>query len=311
MTCALAPSTDLTWRTSVVMSAAGAFTSTATFLTRPSFLPSAWLTTPSTPATPSNAAPPSVIRALTAAATGYLPPLTRWAAVAACALVIRSPAWKADHARWLDAVVGGVHGRSAAAGAASTVSRTPLTVIRAPSMASTARTPPSFLSLPRSAWVSPPGTEAITSGTSRCVALAPASPGSVGAVPAGSPPADSPPAGTIRPFNASAAVPSAVPPAAAAPPEAPVPADAVLTDAVLTDAVLTDTVPADAGPAAFVPDRAVSAPSAAVWPPLSTATVAATAAPAAASPPAAVGSDWRRINGSLTVTQLYRSGRPR
>ena len=203
---------------SFVTSAAGAFTSTATFLTRPSFLPSAWLTTPSTPATPSNAAPPSVIRALTAAATGYLPPLTRRAAVAACALVIRSPAWKADHTRWLDAVVGGVHGRSAAAGAASTVRRTPLTVIRAPSMASTARTPPSFLSLPRSAWVSPPGTEAITSGTTRCVALAPASPGPLGAVPADGPPADgplpdSPPAGTTWLFSASTKAPPAVPPA--------------------------------------------------------------------------------------------------
>ena len=59
------------------MSSAGAFTSTATFLTRPSFLPSAWLTTPSTPATPSSAVPPSVIRALTAAATGYVPPPAR------------------------------------------------------------------------------------------------------------------------------------------------------------------------------------------------------------------------------------------
>jgi hypothetical protein len=38
--------------------------------------------------------------------------------------------------------------------------------------------------------------------------------------------------------------------------------------------------------------------------------VAVTAAPTATSPPATVGSDWRRINGSLTVTQLYRSGRP-
>jgi hypothetical protein len=75
--------------------------------------------------------------------------------------------------------------------------------------------------------------------------------------------------------------------------------------------VLTDAVRADAMPAAvFVPDRAACAPPAAVWPPLSTATVAATAAPTATSPPAAVGSDWRRINGSLTVTQLYRSGYP-
>ena len=54
--------------------------------------------------------------------------------VAACAVVIRSPAWKSDHSRGLAAVAGGVHGRSAAAGAASTVSRAPLTVIRAPSI---------------------------------------------------------------------------------------------------------------------------------------------------------------------------------
>ncbi len=111
------------------------------------------------------------------------------------------------------------------------------------------------------------------------------------------PPADSPPAGTTRPFNAPAAVPSEVPPAAAAPPAAPEP----------PDAVPADDVPA----AAFVRDRAVSEPPAAVWPPLSTATVAATAAPTATSPPATVGSDWRRINGSLTVTQPYRSEYPR
>ena len=105
-------------------------------------------------------------------------------------MVIRCPPAKADHIRWLAAVAGGVHGRSAAAGAASTVSRTPLTVIRAPSTASTARTPASFLILARSAAFTPPGTEAMTSGTTRRVGVAPARPGAAelpgpGVAPAG------------------------------------------------------------------------------------------------------------------------------
>src|SRR5262249_12777705 len=79
-------------------------------------------------------------------------------------------------------VAGGVHGRSVASGAASTVSRAPLTVIWAPSMASTARTPPSRLIRSRSAPVSPPDTEAITSGTIRRVADSPAVPGPCGPV---------------------------------------------------------------------------------------------------------------------------------
>ena len=89
-------------------------------------------------------------------------------------VVIRSPAAKADHSRWLAAVAGGVHGRNADAGAASTVSCAPLTVIFAPSMASTARTPLSLRSRARSALVTPPGTEAMTSGTTRRVGVAPA-----------------------------------------------------------------------------------------------------------------------------------------
>src|SRR5579871_173858 len=101
-------------------------------------------------------------------------PVARWAVFAACAVVIRSPAWKADHNAALAAVAGGVHGRSAAAGAASTVISVPLTVIRAPSMASTARTPLISLILARSAAATPPGTEAITSGTTRCVGVPPA-----------------------------------------------------------------------------------------------------------------------------------------
>ena len=69
--------------------------------------------------------------------------------------------------------------------------------------------------------------------------------------------------------------------------------------------------PAPARPAlraAWATDEAACAPPAALWPPLSTATVTATAPQTATSPPAAVGSDWRRINGSLTVTQPYRNG---
>ena len=92
-------------------------------------------------------------------------------------MVIRSPAAKSDQTRWLTAVSGGVHGRSAAAGAPSTVSCVPFTVIRAPEMASTVLTWLSFLSLATSAWVTPPGTAAMTSGTTRRGTDAPAADG--------------------------------------------------------------------------------------------------------------------------------------
>ena len=55
-------------------------------------------------------------------------------------VVIRSPAAKSDHTWGSLAVAGGVHGRSADSAAASTVSWAPLTVIFAPSMASTTPT---------------------------------------------------------------------------------------------------------------------------------------------------------------------------
>src|SRR6516162_10692754 len=80
---------------------------------------------------------------------------------------MRSPAANRDHTCWLAAVAGGVHGRSAAAGAPSTVNGLPFTVIRAPAMGSTERTWLSFLILARSARVRPPGTAAMTSGTMR------------------------------------------------------------------------------------------------------------------------------------------------
>ena len=115
-TRAPAPSAARTWLTSAVTLTVGAFTSTATLLTSPSLAPSAWLTTPSTPDTPSSAVPPSVTCARTAAATGYLPPTARRACLAAAAVVTSWPPAKADHIRWLAAVAGGVHGRSAARG---------------------------------------------------------------------------------------------------------------------------------------------------------------------------------------------------
>ena len=87
--------------------------------------------------------------------------------------MISCPARKADHTGALVAVVGGVQGRKAPSGAASTVSCFPLTVIRAPSMASTARTPTIAEILARSALVTPPGTEAMTSGTTRRVGVPP------------------------------------------------------------------------------------------------------------------------------------------
>src|SRR5215472_7073801 len=154
------------------MSAAGALISTATFGTSPSWRALAGFTIASTPAMPSSAWAPNGILARTAA-TGYSRPLTRCSFRAAGAVVIRSPAAKADHTARLAAVSGGVHGRSALAGALSTVSGLPLTVIRAPAMGSTALTWLSFLILARSAWVAPPGTAAMTSGTTSRGAAAP------------------------------------------------------------------------------------------------------------------------------------------
>ena len=57
-----------------------------------------------------------------AAVTGYRPPLASPAVWLAAADVITSPAAKSDHTRGSLAVAGGVHGRSADAAAASTVS---------------------------------------------------------------------------------------------------------------------------------------------------------------------------------------------
>ena len=162
------------------MSAAGALISTATSWTRPSWLARDWFTIPSTPAIPSSAWPPNVSVVRAAAATGYLLPPASRADRAAGAVVMRSPAANRDHTCWLAAVAGGVHGRSAAAGAPSTVSGLPFTVIRAPSMGSTARTWLSFLILARSAGVTPPGTAAMTSGTTRRGTAAPAAEAALG-----------------------------------------------------------------------------------------------------------------------------------
>src|SRR5262245_14750732 len=155
------------------MSAAGALISTATLGTSPSWRARVWLTIASTPAMPSSAWVRNGILARTAATTGYSRPLTRRSSRAAEAVVIRSPAAKPDHTARLAAVAGGVHGRSALAGALSTVSGLPLTVIRAPAMGSTALTWLSFLILARSALVAPPGTAAMTSGTTSRGAAAP------------------------------------------------------------------------------------------------------------------------------------------
>src|SRR5580693_9281066 len=167
MTVALPPSAVSTWLTSVTGLLAGALTSTAMLRTRPSWRPRAASTIPSTPEIPAGACAPTVSSVLMPAVTGYRPPLASPAAWLAAAEVITSPAAKSDHTRWSLAVAGGVHGRSADAAAASTVSGRPLTVIFAPSMASTARTPLSLRSRARSAAVTPPGTEAMTSGTIR------------------------------------------------------------------------------------------------------------------------------------------------
>src|SRR6516165_11352315 len=93
---------------------------------------------------------------------------------------MRSPAANRDHTCWLAAVAGGVHGRSAAAGAPSTVRGLPFTVIRAPAMGSTARTWLSLLILARSARVTPPGTAAMTSGTMRRGTALPAAEAALG-----------------------------------------------------------------------------------------------------------------------------------
>src|ERR1700751_4824411 len=85
---------------------------------------------------------------------------------------MRSPAAKPRHTVALEAVAGGVQGRSALAVAAMTVSGLPLTVIRAPSTGSTDLTWLSFLSLARSAAVTLPGPAAMRSGTTRRGTLA-------------------------------------------------------------------------------------------------------------------------------------------
>src|ERR1700751_5167477 len=85
---------------------------------------------------------------------------------------MRSPAAKPRHTVALEAVAGGVQGRSALAVAAMTVSGLPLTVIRGPSTGSTDLTWLSFLSLARSPAVTLPGPAAMRSGTTRGGTLA-------------------------------------------------------------------------------------------------------------------------------------------
>ena len=183
MTWALPPSAALTAAAREVMSAAGALTSTATSWARPRRRACDWFTIPSTPAIPSSACPPNVSVVRAAAATGYPRPAASRADRADRAVVTRSPAANSDHTCRLAAVAGGIHGRSAAAGAPSTVSGLPLTVIRAPSMGSTARTWPSFLTLARSAAVTPPGAAAMMSGTTRRGTAAPAAEAALAGLP--------------------------------------------------------------------------------------------------------------------------------
>ncbi len=165
MTVALAPRAARTRAVSVTGLIVGALTSTAMWRTRPSARPRAESMIASTPAIGSSADTPIVSLVATPASAGYVLPGTSLAARAAPVVVIRSPAAKSVHTAVSAAVSGGVHGRSAAAGAASTVSGAPLTVIRAPSTASTARTPLSRRSRARSDGETPPGTEAMTSPT--------------------------------------------------------------------------------------------------------------------------------------------------
>ena len=174
MTVALLPRAVSTWLTSVSGLLAGALTSTAMLRTRPSWRPRAESTIPSTPEMPTGACAPAVSSPLVPAVTGYRLPRTSPADWPADAVVTRSPSAKSDHSCVSLAVAGGVHGRNADSAAASTVSWRPLTVIFAPSIASTERTPPSLRSRARSAAVTPPGAEAITSGTIRRGVVAPA-----------------------------------------------------------------------------------------------------------------------------------------
>ena len=276
--------------TSVSGLVAGALTSTAMLRARPSRRPRFWSMMPSTPAIPSTACAPTVSRVLLAAVTGYRRPLTSRAVRPAATLVIRSPAAKPDQTRASPAVVGGSHGRSADALAASTVSCAPLTEIFAPSMASTARTPGSLRSRFRSAAVTPPGTEAMTSGTTRWGVVAPVrvACGSAPRVPL-------PVAPLLVVPRAAEAVGLAV-------------AAALAAALALTLAALASTRAAP-----------VSAPADGAAPPERAATVAATAAQTATSPPPMTTGRARRlmvsrtrrlIVSSLTVSQLYKaSGR--
>ena len=256
---------------------AGAFTSTATLLTRPSLAPSAWLTTPSTPDTPSSArAAVGDPRAGPRRRPGTCCRRRGGPAVAAAAVVTRSPAWKADHIRWLAAVAGGVHGRSAAAGAASTVSQH--AVDRDPRA---------------------------VDGQHRPDAAEPPDPGQVGrGHPAGHRGDDvgHDQARRGRPGEAwrrGAGVSEVPPPGAAAlacrrPPLA---AGAVPRLAVLA---------ADDWPRAWRRQQRRRPPP---WPPLSAATVDGDgrADGYQRRPPTAAGSERRRTVGSLTVAQLYKT----
>ena len=80
-------------------------------------------------------------------------------------LASTSPLSKADHTDWLTAVDGAIQVWMADFVAPSTVSCLPFTLIRAPETVATSRTWESLSIFVTSAAVTPPGTDAITSGT--------------------------------------------------------------------------------------------------------------------------------------------------
>jgi hypothetical protein len=165
----------------------------------------------------------------------------------------------------------------------------PLTVILAPSMASTVRTPGSARSRRRSAAVTPPGTEAMTSGTISRGMVAPVS--VAGDAPPGVP---LPAVPAVSAGDACLAVLAA--------------ADALAVAALAVGALAVGALAARGEP--------VSAPADDAGPPESAATVTATAAQTATSPPPTAAGRARRpmvsrtrrfIVSSLTVSQLYKA----
>jgi hypothetical protein len=176
------------------------------------------------------------------------------------------------------------------------VSGLPLTVIRAPAMGSTTLTWLSFRSLDRSAEVTPPGTAAMTSGTTRRGTDAPA--------------ADlcCAPAGTVELAGTAVLGWPGSPPFVLALVLVLVPGTGRFSIAGLLDLV-RPAAPAAAAPAAGAGVRAVpwtaprgAAPLACPGPPLSAATQpAATALTATSPPPTTAGHDPRRMLGCLTL----------